>query len=193
MAYYFFRKSEEKVGLDLLFLIWLGSFFIFHSITTIKLDRYFIAMLPALSYFFTLGLVTIVSEFEKIKNLKVDVEKIYLLIGILILAFSTVTFIGHVPQHCLITDIEFASHWLSVYDPQYQNEVIFADYGIAYSWCLKKEVKSVPVNLNSVELAKLLKNSGSKYYIDTFSDPKPQIEGYHAVQDTDVITIYERN
>ena len=59
--------SIRGVRLDFLFLSWFGVFLVFHSILPFKVDRYFITMAPAFSYFIILGLVQFIELIDRLK------------------------------------------------------------------------------------------------------------------------------
>jgi hypothetical protein len=50
----------KNLDIDFLFLSFFAAFFIFHSVILLKVDRYFITMIPALTYFIILALSVII-------------------------------------------------------------------------------------------------------------------------------------
>ncbi len=186
----------KNLEIDFLFLSWFVSFFILHSVIPLKVDRYFITMSPALAYFIILGLSIVIEKYKfklKIENLKS--WGLYFIVGLLFLSSITAVNIGHTPKHSYGFYIQSASDWLKGYDPNYQDKVIYSDYDPAVTWSLKKEVKfGVPRLYASPEtFSNYLRENNADYYIDTLSNPKPDIPGYHIIKNVNSISIYEKN
>ncbi|HTX60851.1 MAG TPA: glycosyltransferase family 39 protein [Methanobacterium sp.] len=194
LTYNLLGDEGKNFKLDLLFLSWLGAFFIFHSIIPVKEDRYFITMLPALTYFIILGLNSFIDKLgPKLKNGRV--KTIFLVgIGLLFLSFSSATLIGHVTQEGYGFYVQSACNWLKEDDPHYLDKVIYSNYDPAATWALKKEVKfGVPrlyVNLDA--FSDYLKGNGADYYIDAYST-NPFIPGYHIIFSNETVTIYQND
>ena len=183
-----------KLEIDFLFLSWFFAFFIFHSIIPLKVDRYFITMTPAMAYFITLGLSTIIEKYKfKIKQERLKSWGLYLIVGLVLLSYATAVYTGHTPKQGYGVQIQSACDWLTVYDPSYQSKVIYSDYDPAVTWCLKKEAKfAVPLIYVSAEsFSRFLIDNKADYYIDALSDQKLNIPGYHIIKKLGSIYIYE--
>jgi hypothetical protein len=186
----------KNLEIDFLFLSWFVSFFIFHSIIPLKVDRYFITMSPALAYFIILGLSIVIEKYKfKFKQEKLKSGGLYFIVGLVFLSSITAVNLGHTPKHGYGFYIQSASDWLMEYDPNYQDKVIYSDYDPALTWSLKKEVKfGVPRLYTSSEaFSNYLIGNNADYYIDTLSNPKPDIPGYHIIKNITSISIYESN
>lgn len=195
-TYRILKGSGENLEMDFLFLSWFVAFFIFHSIIPLKVDRYFITMSPALAYFLLLGLSTVLEKYKiQITFKRIKIEYIYLIIGLILLISTTAVHMGHTPRHGYGYQIQSASDWLMEYDPQYQSKVIYSDYDPAVSWTLKKEVKfAVPrIYVGPDSFARFLLDNKADYYIDTLTDPKWEIPGYHIIKKIGGISIYQRD
>lgn len=196
LIYNLLRDVDGKnLKMDLLFLLWFLTFFIMHSVTPVKVDRYMITVAPALAYFIFLGLSVLIERYKsKIRINSLKSGGLYLIIGMLCLTSTAVTFAGHTPNTCLIQYIEPPAQWLEDYDPQYQDKIIFSDYSPAVSWSMKKTVKAGFLGDydNADEFSSMLINSDADYYIDVFSDPKPTLTGFRVIKETDQITVYQR-
>jgi hypothetical protein len=198
--YHLVKNDNRNQKLDLLFLSWFGAFFIFHSIMPIKEDRYFITMLPSLTYFIILSLNTFIDKLiikfkNKTKFNNENIKTAFLLgIGFLLLSYSTATLIGHVSQEGYGFYIQHGCEWLKEYDPQYQDKVIYSNYDPAATWYLKKEVKfGVPRLYVDLEaFSNYLKGGRADYYIDAYST-SPPIPGYHIIFSRETVTIYQKN
>ncbi|MCE5215083.1 MAG: glycosyltransferase family 39 protein [Methanobacterium sp.] len=196
LAYRILKGTNGNLKMDFLFLSWFIAFFIFHSIIPLKVDRYFITMSPALAYFLILGLSTVLEKYKSQITIKrIKIEHIYLIVGILMLISTAAVHMGHTPRHGYGYQIQSASDWLMEYDPQYQNKVIYSDYDPAVSWSLKKEVKfAVPrIYVGPDSFARFLLDNRADYYIDTLTDPKWEIPGFHIIKRIGGISIYMRD
>lgn len=148
------KYNKEYLDIDFLFLLWLGSFFIFHSVYVIKDDRYFITMAPAVSFFLIIGFSFVINKFGfKYRNLNLTS---YILSSVIIvmLLFSTVSYLSDMSKQNGInandlSDIVQAANWLKEYDPAYKNKTIYADHWPYFSWYLKTDVKAMPAFKNN--------------------------------------------
>ncbi len=189
------KYSEKGIDLDFLFLSWFGAYFIFHAILPFKVDRYFITMAPALTYFIILGLREVLERIKpSIKSSNVRNWGIYLIIGLLLLSLSTATYIGHTPKKTFTVDIGNASQWIINYDADYKNKTIGSDYPNAVTWYLHKNIVGGFPKFynNSDEFADYLQKSGVYYFIDSTNQPHPNLEGYHIIKTFGVVAIYEK-
>jgi 4-amino-4-deoxy-L-arabinose transferase-like glycosyltransferase len=197
LLYVFLKNPKTRnLDLDLMFLSWFGAYLIFQSILTIKVDRYFTTMTPALAFFLILGLSEFIDKIKpKIKNSSLRSWGVYSIIGLIFLSSAAVTYIGHAPKKCFTADIGDASSWINGYDSNYQDKKIYSDYPPAASWYLKKEVKGAyPRFFNNTKgFSNWLQKNGVYYYIDSLSEPKPNLEGYHTIKTIGNIAIYEKS
>lgn len=190
------KGTNLNMEIDFLFLSWFVAFFIFHSILPLKVDRYFITMSPALAYFLILGLSIIIEKYKSpLENKKIKTRYLYLFVGFLLLSTTAAVHIGHSPKQGYGFHIQSACDWLMQYDSNYQNKVIYSDYDPAVTWCLKKEVKfAVPrLYVSSDSFSRVLIDNDVDYFIDTLSDSKWDIPGYHIIKKMGSIWIYQRN
>ncbi len=193
---YLLLKNSKNMGLDFMFLAWFGAYLIFQSILPLKVDRYFITMAPAFAYFIILGLSEFMDKIKpKIKNKNLRSWGIYSIIALIFLSSATATYIGHTPKKCFTLDIGDASNWLKEYDPGYKDRIIYSDYQPAVSWYLKRGTNGgFPVYITKTRLySKMLLKNNVDYYIDSLSNPKPDLEGYHIIKNINNIAIYEKN
>lgn len=185
---------NSKFDSDLLFLSWFGAYLIFHSILPIKVDRYFITMVPAFTYFITLGLTEFTEKIKEIKYPNLNTHLVYILIALIFLSSATATYIGHTPKKTFTMDIGSASNWIMDSDQDSKNKIISSDYPNAVSWCLKRNVLGgFPKSYaNSEEFANYLHKNNVDYYIDSISQPHPEIKGYIIAKSFGVVAIYKR-
>lgn len=196
--YLLFRLNKDhsdcKFKFDLLFLSWFAAYLIFHSILPIKVDRYFITMVPAFVYFITLGLIEFTEKTKQIKYPQLNTTLVYLFIVLILLSSITASYTGHTQKKTFTKDIGRASAWLMEFDADYQNKIISSDYPNAVSWYLKKNVVGgFPKDYNnSQKFSNYLQKNNVEYYIDSMSRPHPDIPGYHIIKHFGVVAVYQR-
>lgn len=139
----------KDIDMHLLFFAWFMTFFIFHSIYAVKVNRYFILMAPSVVYFLILGLSYISNRLTfKIKNynLTTILTSIILTIVILLSATSYLQDVNQSNQKydVMNKDIILASEWFINYDPDYKNKVIYSDIWPYFGWYLRANVKPMP-------------------------------------------------
>lgn len=187
------RGENEQQSLDLMFLAWFLSYLIFHSILPIKVDRYFITMAPALVYFLILGFDELLNIIRARKP-GFNGKWIGLTLVLILLTSTTITYAGHTPQKVFVVYLEDAGVWITQQDPQYQDRIIASDYSTALSWYLKKDVQGAFPRLysRSGDFASYLHSQRVDYYVDSLSNPKPDLPGYRQVASFQMVTIYRR-
>ncbi len=197
LSYLLLKNSKIKnIDLDFMFFSWFLAYLIFQSILPLKVDRYFITMAPAFAYFIILGLSEFIDKIKpKIKNKNLKSWGIYSIIALIFLSSATATYIGHTPKKCFTLDIGDASNWLKEYDPGYNDRIIYSDYQPAVNWYLKRSTNGgFPIYLTKTILfAEMLQKNNVDYYIDSLSEPKPDLEGYHIIKSINNVAIYEKN
>ncbi|NYT18341.1 MAG: glycosyltransferase family 39 protein [Methanobacteriales archaeon] len=186
-------NKNEYLALDLLFLAWFLSYLIFHSLLPIKVDRYFITMAPALVYFLILGWSELLATLSTWKP-GLNSRWIYLALALVLLGSTTITYAGHTPQKVFVVYLEDAGNWITQQDPQYRDQVLASDYSSALSWYLKKDVKGAFPRLYRTpqDFAVYLQSQDVDYYVDSLSNPKPDLPGYQPVANFRMVTVYRR-
>ena len=154
LVYLFYELVKDfnikDMDMHLLFFAWFMAFFIFHSALSIKDNRYFIVMAPPVAYFLIFGLTGISNRLKlKIKGHNATFPLITIILTAIIL-LSTISYLPSIKQaneDNKITNeyIVNACEWLSNYDPNYKNKIIYADLWPYFSWYLKTNVKMMPV------------------------------------------------
>lgn len=194
LLYKLLENSKTKsLDMDLMIFSWFGSYLIFQSTLGVKVDRYFITMVPALVYFIVLGLSEFINIIKpRIKYQRLKSWGIYLIIILVFLSTSTATYIGHTPKKCFTKDIDDASDWIKDYDADYPNKIIVSDYPNAVAWYLKKEVNGAFPRFykNSDDFSYILQKKNADYYIDSLSEPKPYLKGYQIIKKFGNVVIY---
>ncbi len=186
----------KHLDIDFLFLSWFAAFFIFHSAILLKVDRYFITMIPAFTYFIILAFTVIIEKYKfQFKQFKLRSWGLYFIVGLIFISSSMAVHTGHSFIHGSGYTVQGASDWLEHYDPNYKNEIIYSDYDPAYTWGLKKEVIiGVPsLYVSPVAFSEYLTSNKADYYIDAFSEPKLDIPGYNIIKNISETSIYQKN
>ena len=188
-------KHTHELRLDFMFLSWFCAYLIFQGILPMKVDRYFITMAPAFVYFIILGFSGFMRIIEpKIKSNNIKSWGIYIILALVFLSSATATYMGHTPKKTFTMEIGESCEWIIENDPNYQDKVISSDYPNAVSWYLKKEILGgYPRLFNSPdEFADYLQINGVDYYIDSISNPHPDLKGYRIIKSFGVVVIYQR-
>ncbi len=189
---------NNKLALDFMFLSWFGVYLIFHGILPFKVDRYFITMTPAFVYFIILGFSEFIKLTNKIKqNVKYPNFKkcgVYLILALVLLSYSTTTFIAHTPKKAFTVDIGYSCEWLKDFDPNYKDKNIRSDYPNAATWYLRMEaLGAYPRLFNTTgEFVDYLNQNNVDYYIDSTSKTHPDLEGYRIIKSWGVVVIYQK-
>jgi len=198
------------IDLNFLFGVWFMTFLIFHSIYTIKDDRYFVTMAVPAAYFLILGFNEISSRFKyKIRNILVS--RILSLILVVFLLFSIVYYVPDIMNDNDLNKekVEYTvstSNWLKEYDPDYKNKIIYADYSAYFSWYLQMNVTPMPFfkdgkpqyyqpkEYNANELSPIYDNELRRNDVDYYLSNKKGLNliNYKPLKKFGFVTIYEK-
>ncbi|MDO9626593.1 MAG: glycosyltransferase family 39 protein [Methanobacteriaceae archaeon] len=206
ITYFALRKIEIIKGLeikrvfriDLVILIWFLTYLISHSFLSIKVDRYFITMIPAVVYFMVLGLSNtgnlIARLTNKLNHKKIISGALILILAVTLFASALQPYEDKVPYK-VYGFLEEGAKMMKTYDPQYKEQVIFSDQWPALSWYLKMDVRrGYPQDFKtSDEFSQMLKNSNATYFISTNGRGSLNMEGYSKVANDKIVYIYKRN
>jgi hypothetical protein len=182
------KYSLKELNFNLLMISWFMVYLIFFSYGDVKVDRYFITILPVIAYFAAYSLNFILNEITKIKFMKNNLFiKLVVPISLIILfAMSTFAHIETIPiENSATQDPIKASEWLMNYDPDYDSKVIWTHNIRYYTWYLKTDV----VGAYEKDLHKLEKNNVS-YLI--FNENK-LIENYTLIKKYENVYIYKKD
>ena len=140
----------KDIDMHLLFFAWFMAFLIFHSVLSIKDNRYFVIMAPPVAYFLIFGLTEVSNRLKfKIKghNATFPLIAVILTAIILLSAASQLPGIMQANEDDKITNenMVLASQWIMNYDPSYKDKVIYSDLWPYFSWYLKTNVQMMPV------------------------------------------------
>ncbi|MEL7669950.1 glycosyltransferase family 39 protein [Methanobacterium sp.] len=213
MGYISYNLSKnlniKNIDIHLLIFTWFMAFFIFHSVYVIKDDRYFVTMAPAVVYFLIFGLNTISNRIElKIKNINVTSY----LFSIILISMIFVSLTFYLPgiqeennNHKIVDEnIGLASQWLTNYDQDYKNKVIYSDLWPYSGWYLKTNVKITPTSkdgqryygdiknytFSQQDFNNFLVNNNAYYYFSILH--RLNLTSYQPIKQFGNVTIYKK-
>ena len=154
--FYDITKYFNIKFMDMYILVfaWYMVFFIFNSIYTVKIDRYFVLMAPPVSYFLVLGLSEISNRLPfKFKKNNITFPILAVILTVMIL-LSTAAFLPLVQKEnndykVSNEQVTLISEWFTTYDPNYKNKIIYSDLWPYFAWSLKTNVKMMPIFKNN--------------------------------------------
>ena len=169
------ETKMEEFSFDFIMFYWFIVNFIFFTSYHIKVDRYFIPMLPAVAYFVVLSFTLI---FDKLKNIRhIDKIKVIAPIGLvcLILLCSGAFALSNSPHtfdnqmhpnfFTAASEEKAVGEWLMQHDPDYMNKTIWADRGGDMSFILKMQIPSCEKTSNETNFADEMANQHVTYFI----------------------------
>jgi hypothetical protein len=213
-------KGKLEFDLDLLFLAWFLTQFIVHAQYGLKVDRYFITMAPALTYFLILGIHEISGKI-RFNYRKVNLTRYILPLILVMVALSSTTsylsdinhLLGDEDQYMAIISegddtpfnvnasdlvrnkytvesLKQATQWLKEYDPDYSTRRIRSNIWPGAVWNLRMFMDMQPT-VNTTELtAHELAKNDIDYYLSTES---LNIDAYPRVAQFGQVTIYQKD
>jgi 4-amino-4-deoxy-L-arabinose transferase-like glycosyltransferase len=195
----------KKIDMDLLFLSWFGTSFIFVSLFALRFDRYFLMVLPAVAYFIILGLDKI-SEKLKFEIKDINITSLFLSVIFIISALlSTGIYLNDLnnPQSDeffvkdivittnLTNDVKLTANWLKSYDPNYKSKKIRSDYWPAFAWYLNADLIEMPSLNQSAEIDHELQKNNVYYYLTLKSNL--DLQYYDEIKTIGSIHVFQRN
>jgi len=201
---YFFYNYLKDIKLDykmeLFFISWLAAFLIFHSVYTIKVDRYFISMIPTFLFFVILGLDKLYHFFKTKCSFKIANISLFLIIAIVILLNiipSTIWLIGnynHVStsgeMYPEVKEAIYCSKWISDNVTDYKQKSIYSDFlWPHFSWYLKMKVNSLVIE-NITSINDSLNKIHADYYLSSYYNES--LDSYRKKIEIGNLTIFEK-
>ncbi len=215
IIYLIYRVSHKlgwDTGLDLLFLSWFATFFIFHSVYVTKDHRYFIFMVAPATYFLVRGLSFSTETLRfNFKNKNLTLYSLSALLIILMIVFTFAQFESieeaNMSNKVFTEDVRDASNWLKNYDPEYKSKVIYADYWAMFAWYLQMDLGKMPSFRNNQTIFlgvgdnnftaedkkaydRELNKTNPDYYLFTWGEIN--FTNYKAIKRFGDVTIYKR-
>jgi hypothetical protein len=206
--YLAFRKLEIKhLNLDLVMVMFFLTYFISHSLLSVKVDRYFITMAPPMVYLIVLGLnctgnmMGDLLKRIKTKNIKLNqfLSRKKLLSGLLVMVLAIMLFVSsfnayeqRVP-YAIYGYVEDGAKWLQDYDPDYQDKIIYSNQWPGYSWFLRMNVERgfMPDFNTTDEFSQMLVEGNATYYI-SINNGSFELKDYEKIGNTSHVFFYKR-
>ena len=197
--YRLLNKAEmDYFALDFIMIYWFVINFIFFTYHHVKVDRYFIPMLPVIAYFI---IVSIELIFERLKSFKY-IEKIKIVAPIalicLILLCSGVYSLNNSPHTydnqepanywTAANEEKAVGAWLMKYDPQYENKTIWADRGGDMSFIMRMQIPSFDDKSNESNFTDEMIKENVTYFIA--KDNKTIAEPYVKLYENGEVHLY---
>ncbi|AXV38789.1 MAG: hypothetical protein CIT01_10175 [Methanobacterium sp. BRmetb2] len=183
----------KDVEIDLLFLSWFMTYFIFHSTFAVKVDRYFVTMVPAFSYFIILGLSEISNKL-KLKSKEINFTSwIISIFLVIIILSSTISFINAMPnkKDYIVEDSKKASEFLKNYDSSYKSKLIYSDVWPTFSWYLEANIKPMP-SFNDIRAYNHeLEKYNVDYYLTIYGNRN--LTSYDKIGQFGTVGVYKKN
>lgn len=193
-----YKTDMEYFSLDFIMLYWFIINFAFFTYHHIKVDRYFIPMLPAVVYYIILSLTLI---FDKLKSVKY-MEKIKVIAPIalicLVLICSGVFALENSPHtfdnqmhpnfETAASEEKAVGEWLMNHDPQYMNKTIWADRGGDMSFIMKMQIPSYEKTSNETNFTDEMVKNKVDYFIA--KDNKTINEPYTKIYQNGEVNLY---
>lgn len=192
------KVDMDDFNLDSIMFYWIIVNFIFITYYHIKVDRYFMPILPAIAYFVILSLSLIFDKFkankhmDKIKKIApIGLVCIILLgLGVSALSNSPHTFDNQTPHNFLTAASEekAVGEWLIQHDPNYLNKTIWADRGGDMSFILKMQIPSYEKVSNATNFTDEMVKNNVTYFIS--KDNKTIGEPYTKLYQNGEVSLY---
>ena len=169
------KTNMDDFNLDSIMFYWMVVNFIFITYYHVKVDRYFMPILPVIAYFVILSLTLILDKFRKnehIDKIKIAVPIgliciILLCLGIFALSNSPHTFDNqmHPNFYTAASEEKAVGEWLVQHDPNYLNKTIWADRGGDMSFILKMQIPSFEKTSNATNFTDEMVKNKVTYFI----------------------------
>ena len=192
------KTNMDDFNLDFIMFYWFVVNFAFITYYHVKVDRYFMPMLPVVAYFITLSLSLIFDKFKTYKS--IDKIKVIAPIGLvcLILLCSGVYALSNSPHtfdnqmhpnfFTAASEEKAVAEWLMHHDPDYMNKTIWADRGGDMSFNLRKQIPSYEKESNATNFTDEMVKQKVTYFIS--KDNKTIGEPYIKLYQNGEVSLY---
>jgi len=196
-------KNRQKIDLDILFFSWFMVQFVTQSLFAIKVDRYFLTMTPALTYFIILGVHEISRKISiNFRNFNLTTY-IFPCLMVIVALSATFIYLHDVQENNdnymtvdfqknqLIDDnMDVIVQELINYDPSYQDKRVQSEIWPGFVWKLKTNMEQQPTYNTTDELNHWLEKKDIDYYI---SLNPVNISSYLALTEYNNMTLYQKD
>ena len=192
------KTKMDDFNFDFIMFYWFVVNFAFITYYHVKVDRYFMPMLPVAAYFITLSLSLILDKFKTYKS--IDKIKVIVPIGLvcLILLCSGVSALSNSPHtfdnqmhpnfFTAASEEKAVCEWLIQHDADYMNKTIWADRGGDISFNLRMQVPSYEKVSNATNFTDEMAKQKVTYFIS--KDDKTIGEPYIKLYQNGEVSLY---
>lgn len=190
ILFYMEFNDGKSLDIDLMILCWLLVFLNFHSNYTVKVDRYFLTLMPPLAYLFILGIRGLTARLENRYT-----QLVYPLIILFILS-SSLSYLTHLSDDRDLADARNANRDVVMASSFFEHNLdcsdkrLVSDYWPAYSWYLRRNVNIMPTYNDTEYVVHELETKRYDYY---FTFRSLDSAYYTTVFDSGSTRIYARN
>ena len=192
------KAEMDDFNLDSIMFYWMVINFIFITYYHVKVDRYFMPILPVIAYFVTLSLSLIFDKFKENKHMekiKIVVPIGLICIILLSIGIATVSNSPHTFDNQMHPNFMTAANeekavgaWLVEHDPDYLNKTIWADRGGDMSFILKKQIPSYEKTSDAANFTDEMVKNKVTYFIS--KDNKTIGEPYVKLYQNGEVSLY---
>lgn len=179
--YRILNKAElNDFTLDFIMFYWFVVNFAFFSYYHIKVDRYFMPMLPFVAYCITLSISLIFNQVKSIKHINKIKTIAPIALVCLILLCTGVFAMGNEPHtfdnqmhpnfETAASEEKAVCEWLIKHDPEYANKTIWADRGGDMSFNLKIIIPSYEKTSNETNFTDEMVKNNVTYFIANYNN-----------------------
>lgn len=195
------KTNMDDIDFDFIMFYWFVVNYIFITYYHIKVDRYFMPILPVVAYFVILSFTLIFDKFKTRKYM--DKIKVIAPIGLicLILLCSGVFALSNSPHtfdnqmhpnfFTAAAEEKAVGEWLMEHDPDYMNKTIWADRGGDMTFILKMVIPSCEKTSNDTNFTNEMVQHNVTYFIT--KDNKTIGEPYVKLYQNGEVSLYYYN
>ena len=200
LAFYRLLKNTEmnNSSLDFIFLYWFAVNFAFFTYYHIKVDRYFMPMLPFFAYFIMVSIELIFDKLKSWKNIETIKTVAPIALVCLILLFTGICALNNAPHTfdnqmhpnfwTAASEEKAVGAWLMEHDPDYKNKTIWADRGGDMTFILRTRIPSVEQQSYESDFTDNMTKHNVTYYIS--KDNKTIGEPYIKLYQNGEVSLY---
>lgn len=192
------KTNMDDINLDFIMFYWFAVNFTFLTYYHIKVDRYFMPILPVVAYFIIMSISLIFDKFNTGKYM--DKIKVIAPIGLicLILLCSGAFALSNSPHtfdnqmhpnfFTAAAEEKAVGEWLIEHDPDYMNKTIWADRGGDLSFILKIQIPSCEKTSDASNFTDEMVKQNVTYFIS--KDNKTIGEPYTKLYQNGEVSLY---
>lgn len=162
------RDDQKNLLFDVSMLCWFLAYFDFYSHFE-GLDRYFISMVPALSYFVLIAIegLTQLTPGKVYRNISGAIASLLIIVTATasISTFWKQTAQASQMKQIPVSPVKKTAQWLKAYDKDLGKKKIYSDSWVDLSWYLRQKVEAMPFFKDGRALEHELQKYNIDYYV----------------------------